>query len=150
MSKKTDSPHTPPPRRRASRSSALPTPCCWSGEPRVTWLTYRTEGSYMQHCFKNLFLWSVQRGGDRGGEGEMDGNSGKKAAFPRNSLLRAITMGLRASQTFLPGPACPPQNCLQAPCCSSADQAHRGCPQGPACRSLGQTKKQPPWRSLPF
>ena len=31
----------------------------------------------------------------------MDRNSGKKPAFSGNSLLRAITMGLRASQTFL-------------------------------------------------
>lgn len=32
----------------------------------------------------------------------MGWNSGKKPAFSGNSLLRAITMGLRAPQTFLP------------------------------------------------
>lgn len=52
----------------------------------------------MQHCFKHLTLQGVQRRG----EGEMGWNSGKKPAFSGNSLLRAITMGLRAPQTFLP------------------------------------------------
>lgn len=32
----------------------------------------------------------------------MGRNSGKKPAFSGNNLLRAITMGLRAPQTFLP------------------------------------------------